>query len=140
MTAAVRDAASDKVESLDALPGWPTQAPFEIYSGFINVTNTSKEIHYVLLESMKDPSKDPLIIWFNGGPGCSSMLGFLQETGPYVLEDGATTYTENAYSWNKETNILYIDQPAGVGYSTCDNLTRPDDCVHTDNSSAHDNL
>lgn len=124
-TAAVRDAASDKVESLDALPGWPTQAPFDIYSGFINVANTSKEIHYVLLESMKDPLKDPLIIWFNGGPGCSSMLGFLQETGPYVLEDGATTYTENAYSWNKETNILYVDQPAGVGYSTCDNLTSP---------------
>ena len=83
---------------------------------------------------------DPTVVWFNGGPGCSTMLGFLQETGPYVMEDGATTYTPNEYSWNNETNILYIEQPAGVGYSTCDNATRPEDCIHTDNSSAADNL
>lgn len=138
----VTTADDDKVPSLDALPGWPneTDTPFGIYSGFINIPDTSKSIHYVFLESKKDAAQDPIVIWFNGGPGCSSMLGFLQETGPYVLKDGDTTYTANEWSWNNETNILYIEQPAGVGFSTCDNVSRPEDCVHTDNSSAHDNL
>lgn len=111
-----------------------------MYSGFIPVNGTSKLIHYVFVESKTNTTGAPLVVWFNGGPGCSSMLGFLQETGPYVLMDGDTTYTENKYTWNNETNILYIEQPAGVGYSTCDNLTSPQDCVHTDNSSASDNL
>ena len=138
--AAVGDAAADKVTDLSSLPGWPKEVPFEMYSGYINVPDTTKNIHYVLLEAMKNPETAPMIVWFNGGPGCSSMLGFLQETGPYVLLDGDTTYTKNNYTWNNETNILYIEQPAGVGYSTCDNVSAPQDCVHTDNSSAHDNL
>ena len=58
-------------------------------------------------------------MWFNGGPGCSSMLGFSQEHGPYVMEDGGTTFHYNEYSWNKEVNMLYIESPAGVGFSYC---------------------
>jgi len=68
------------------------------------------------------------------------MLGLLQETGPFVLENNATTYTENPWAWNKETHILYIEQPAGVGYSTCDMAAHPEDCKHTDESSSVDNL
>ena len=137
----VGSAADDHVEKLDALPGWPSTTNFSIYSGFIPVPDTSKQIHYVFLESMTgNHETDPLVVWFNGGPGCSSMLGLLQETGPFVLEDNATTYTENLWAWNKETNILYIEQPAGVGYSTCDNSSRPQDCNHTDLSSSEDNL
>jgi len=75
-------------------------------------------LHYVLAESQSDPRKDPLIIWFNGGPGCSSMLGFMQENGPFLWETGNSTWTGlNEHSWNKEANVLYIEQPAGVGFS-----------------------
>ena len=107
--AAVGDAAADKVASLSSLPGWPETADFDMYSGFIAVPETTKQIHYVFLESRHDPATDPTVVWFNGGPGCSSMLGFLQETGPYVLLDGETTYSANEYSWNNETNMLYIE-------------------------------
>lgn len=66
--------AADKV---DSLPGMGNFTTFGLYSGYINVNGTAKSLHYVLAESQTDPINNPLIIWFNGGPGCSSMLGFL---------------------------------------------------------------
>ena len=46
------------------------------YSGYLDVNGTTKKLHYMFTESFSDPATDPLIIWFNGGPGCSSLLGF----------------------------------------------------------------
>ena len=46
------------------------------YSGYLRVSDT-KALHYYFVESLNDVYKDPLIIWTNGGPGCSSMLGLL---------------------------------------------------------------
>jgi len=54
-----------------------------MYSGYVPIANTTKTIHYLFLESQGDPTSDPLVVWFNGGPGCSSMLGFAQENGPW---------------------------------------------------------
>jgi len=59
------------------------------YSGYLDITNT-KKLHYVFVESESSPSTDPVVIWFNGGPGCSSLLGLLQENGPWVFEDNST--------------------------------------------------
>ena len=56
---------------------------FEVYSGFIDMTNSSRSIHYLLVESQNDSASDPLVIWTNGGPGCSSLLGFATENGPF---------------------------------------------------------
>lgn len=81
---------------------------------------SGRHLHYVLAQSQRDPKNDPLIVWFNGGPGCSSMLGFLQEHGPFKMEDEDTKFQKNDWSWNKEANMLYIESPAGVGYSYCD--------------------
>ena len=69
------------------------------------------------LEVRTNAATDPVVIWFNGGPGCSSLLGLFQEHGPMVIEDNTTALIENPYPWNKEANMLYLESPAGVGFS-----------------------
>lgn len=97
---------------------------FEIYSGYLNVSNSTdsktinKKLHYVLVETKTDdPDEAPLVIWLNGGPGCSSLLGMFMENGPWVVDDCNNTFYENQYSWNQRVSVLYIEGPAGVGYS-----------------------
>ena len=48
--------------------------------------------------------------------GCSSLLGALTENGPIELNaDG--TLSPNAYAWNSQASILFLESPAGVGFS-----------------------
>ena len=87
--------------------------------------------------SQNEPTKDPIIVWFNGGPGCSSLLGFAQEHGPYAMEDNTTTFHKNDWSWNMKANVFYIESPAGVGFSICKDQN---ECKFDDDNSATDNL
>jgi hypothetical protein len=50
-----------------------TDLPSKWYSGYFKVADT-KYLHYVFIESLDKPDTDPVLVWFNGGPGCSSML------------------------------------------------------------------
>lgn len=87
-------------------------------SGYFNVkSGVDKNYFFWFFESRAAPSTDPLIIWLTGGPGCSSQLALLSENGPCTpTPDGQDTII-NPYSWNSNANIMWIDQPAGVGYS-----------------------
>jgi len=51
-----------------------------------------------------------------GGPGCSSVLALFTENGPFNVTDNLTLVT-NPYSWNTNSNLLFVDQPVGTGYS-----------------------
>lgn len=110
---------------------------FGLYSGYLPIPGTKKQLHYMGALSRSNPKTDPVVIWFNGGPGCSSMLGWAQEHGPYSMEDGADNFTFNDWSWNNNANMFYIESPANVGYSVCEDL---DECQWTDQNSADDNL
>ena len=118
----------------------PAMGKFDKYgafSGFLDIADTTKKIHYLFFEAQENAADAPVLIWFNGGPGCSSMLGFMQENGPYKIESGGSTFHESDHSWNTEANILYIEQPAGVGYSYCEGVK---DCTFDDHTSGKDNL
>jgi len=61
-------------------------------------------------------------MWLTGGPGCSSQLALMTENGPCTpTADGLDT-VRNEYSWNSNANIMWVDQPSGVGYSYGDKV------------------
>uniref|UniRef100_A0A8C6K6G5 Carboxypeptidase n=1 Tax=Nothobranchius furzeri TaxID=105023 RepID=A0A8C6K6G5_NOTFU len=119
------------------LPGMTFKPSYRQWSGYLQA-GPGKFLHYWFVTSQRDPTKDPVVLWLNGGPGCSSLDGFLSENGPFhVNNDGATLY-ENEFSWNKYANVLYLESPAGVGYSYSDdqNYKTDDDKVAADNYQA----
>ena len=65
---------------------------------------------------MNAPATDPISFWTNGGPGCSGLIGFMTEMGPFKPQ-ADMTLTFNDYAWNQNTNMVYIESPAGVGFS-----------------------
>jgi len=108
------------------------------FSGYLDVDNNSTHMHYFFFPSQGSPSNDPILIWFNGGPGCSSLLGALYEHGPFILNDAFGALINNKWSWNKKANVLYIESPAQVGYSYMDGKppTWTDDMVAKLNAKA----
>lgn len=73
------------------------------------------------------------MLWLNGGPGCSSLLGLFSENGPYWIRDNLTL-ERNDHSWNNNSNVLYVDQPVGTGLSkaTKDQLVHNEEEVSSD--------
>ncbi|CAH9137628.1 unnamed protein product [Cuscuta epithymum] len=107
---------ADKIRSL---PEQPAGEKFAQYSGYVTVDpKAGRALFYYFVESPQNSSAKPLLLWLTGGPGCSSIgAGALLEVGPYkVKSDGKTLY-KNDYAWNKVANVIFLDSPAGVGFS-----------------------
>lgn len=121
----------DVIKSIPGLKGVP---PFKQYSGYLKAGG-SRLLHYWFTESQGSPDTDPVILWMNGGPGCSSLLGLITELGPFHLTKDGRNLTINPYSWNKVANVIFLEAPAGVGFSY-----DPDGDYHTnDDRTADDN-
>ena len=96
--------------------------PTEMYSGRISVDNEEEEEEegakkfFFWKFNTVNGSKDKLVIWINGGPGCSSMDGALLENGPFRVNSGGNLIANNG-SWHMYSDVLYIDQPLGTGFS-----------------------
>ncbi|KAH3661680.1 hypothetical protein OGAPHI_006530 [Ogataea philodendri] len=72
---------------------------------------------------------DDLVIWLNGGPGCSSMDGALMEIGPLRITKDAQVEA-NPGSWTEVADVVFVDQPAGTGFSYTDKFdTELDDAA-----------
>ena len=92
-----------------------------MFSGFLDVGG-GKHIHYIFTECESIPADAPVVFWTNGGPGCSGLLGFTTEMGPWRPAWGdfnasSVVLVDNPYAWNKVANVVYLEQPAGVGFS-----------------------
>lgn len=87
------------------LPGQPQNVGFNQYSGYINVNQQNgRALFYWLTEAPKDrgPDSRPLVLWLNGGPGCSSVAyGAAEEIGPFRINSDGRTLFLNPYAWNK---------------------------------------
>jgi len=113
--------AAEVADQFTSLPGFNGTMQTESYSGYLNV-NANKSLHYLFYKSRNDPVNDPIILWFNGGPGCSSLLGAFQELGPYLVDDELSpNFQVNDHSWNNNASLLFLESPAGVGYSIAKN-------------------
>ncbi|KAI1842811.1 hypothetical protein JX266_010987 [Neoarthrinium moseri] len=105
----------------------------ESYAGLLpiaqNATETRK-LFFWFFPSENPAATDEIAVWFTGGPGCSSMLGLLQENGPILWQTGTFKPTQNPYAWNKLTNMVWIDQPVKTGYSVGEpDILNEDDLV-----------
>lgn len=120
-------------------PGLPDTPNFETYAGYLPIPNSQgKELFYVMVQSQNNPATDPVVLWLNGGPGCSSMDGFLYENGPYIFNyEAGEKLRRNQYSWNTNATMVYIDSPAGVGFSV---LGSESNINTSDKQTAHDSL
>ncbi|EEF50108.1 serine carboxypeptidase, putative [Ricinus communis] len=98
------------------LPGQP-QIGFHQYSGYVTVDEKKQRaLFYYFAEAETDPASKPLVLWLNGGPGCSSLgVGAFSENGPF--RPSGQVLVKNQYSWNREANMLYLESPIGVGFS-----------------------
>lgn len=84
--------------------------------GFVEYPN-GDDMFYWLLYSRRNPTTDPLTIYLQGGPGCSSLVSTFFENGPFHINDDLSL-RKNPFSWNNNANLLYVDQPVGVGFSS----------------------
>ncbi|CCG82284.1 Carboxypeptidase cpdS [Taphrina deformans PYCC 5710] len=89
------------------------------YAGLMPISslaNETKQLYFWYFPSANASSTD-ITFWLNGGPGCSSLEGLLQENGPFIWQYGTYLPVPNPYSWTNLTNMVWVEQPVGTGFT-----------------------
>ncbi|MFS7900229.1 putative carboxypeptidase D [Helianthus anomalus] len=97
-----------QLDQVSSLPGQSFNVDFAHYVGYVTVNEESgRALFYWLTQATEDPASKPIVLWLNGGPGCSSIaFGMAEEVGPvHVNKDGKSVYL-NPYSWNTAEDAL----------------------------------
>ncbi|KAM4063744.1 serine carboxypeptidase [Hirsutella rhossiliensis] len=90
----------------------------ESFAGLLPISNsTTSSLFFWFFPSENPEASEEITIWLNGGPGDSGMLGMLQGNGPFLWQPGTRRPVRNPYSWTNLTNVVYMDQPVGTGFS-----------------------
>ncbi|XP_023766630.1 serine carboxypeptidase-like 13 isoform X1 [Lactuca sativa] len=107
---------------IKTIPGYAGDLPFKLETGYIGVgENKNVQLFYYFVESTRNPQEDPLIFYIPGGPGASALITFLYELGPlnFDLDNDLDNITLilNPTTWTQMANIIFVDIPAGAGFS-----------------------
>ncbi|AOW01259.1 pheromone-processing carboxypeptidase KEX1 [Yarrowia lipolytica] len=104
------------------IPGLDSVDNYTMHSGNIltDAAHNGNLFFWLVEAQYKITERPKTIVWFNGGPGCSSMDGALLEVGPFRIVDDKLRVDPNKGSWHKYANVLFVDQPYGTGYSYSD--------------------
>ncbi|KAF8395811.1 hypothetical protein HHK36_019765 [Tetracentron sinense] len=124
-------------DMIEKLPGQP-HVEFTQYGGYVTVDESAgRALYYYFAEAEHSKHSRPLLLWLNGGPGCSSLAyGAMEELGPFRAHSDGKTLYKNPYAWNKAANVLFLESPAGVGFSYSN---RSSDYASGDQKTAADN-
>lgn len=103
------------------------------HSGYLPVNSEGgSEMFFIFYEAedpVSGPDTTPIVLWLQGGPGCSSMFGMLYINGPYFIHPNNLTLYRNPGSWTRRFGMLFVDQPIGTGYSVVAGGNIPNDEV-----------
>ncbi|KAK7308120.1 hypothetical protein VNO77_41717 [Canavalia gladiata] len=112
------------INIVKTLPGFTGELPFLLETGYIGVGEMDEvQFFYYFVQSEGLPVTDPLLLWLNGGPGCSALSGLMYEIGPIgfdyerSIEEQKPVLALKDYSWTKVANIIFLDEPVGTGFS-----------------------
>ncbi|KAG1741367.1 Alpha/Beta hydrolase protein [Suillus lakei] len=105
------DGTSLPLVDFDVGPSWAGLLPIS------NSPNETRQLFFWFFPPGPEGSLDDLIFWTNGGPGCSSLEGLLQENGPLSWSYGQAKPTVNQQSWTNLSSVLWVEQPVGTGFS-----------------------
>ncbi|KAG9136611.1 hypothetical protein Leryth_020278 [Lithospermum erythrorhizon] len=104
------------------------------HAGYYQIQHSyAAKMFYFFFES-RNSKKDPVVIWLTGGPGCSSELALFFENGPFKISNNLSLEW-NEYGWDQASNLLYVDQPIGTGFSFS---TDKRDVVHDETGVGND--
>ena len=128
----------------------------ESYAGSLPISNNATDENKLFFWFFPTVNEDStaekeIIIWLNGGvspwssslrdigarmqsltplqPGCSSLEGLLQENGPFLWQYGTYKPVANPWSWHRLTNMVWVEQPVGTGFSAGTPTARDEDDV-----------
>ncbi|KAK9041581.1 hypothetical protein V6N11_016678 [Hibiscus sabdariffa] len=103
---------------ISKLPGQP-DVNFRQFAGYIDMDDgvAGVSFFYYFVEAENDAMNQPLTVWLTGGPGCSSVGDAFSSAGPFITTKNARGLDRNLFSWNKVSNLLFIDSPIGAGWS-----------------------
>ncbi|VCU40973.1 Bgt-60051 [Blumeria graminis f. sp. tritici] len=113
-----------------SLPGAPPGPLLKMHAGHVEISPEHHgNLFFWLYQNRHIANKQRLVIWLNGGPGCSSEDGALMEIGPYRVrnDQNGPRLEYNDGSWDEFSNLMFVDNPYGTGYSYIDS----DSFVHS---------
>ncbi|XP_021724359.1 serine carboxypeptidase-like isoform X1 [Chenopodium quinoa] len=122
-----------KISELGGDPGTSVE-DLGHHAGYYRLPHSKDARMFYFFFESRNRKDDPVVIWLTGGPGCSSELALFYENGPYQIANNMSLVW-NDYGWDKASNLIYVDQPIGTGFSYTSNSG---DIRHDENGVSND--